>query len=166
MKRMHVMRTLAMILLAAAALVQSPVQSLAQNAEPPAGPQYQAVGNMSQLMISIIYPASDAIFYVERDPPKTEKNWNDLQAQALMLAESGNLIMMPGRKWGGEEWMKDSKVLVDVGAAAYKAAKAKDLDALVALNGDLYNACVVCHEKFRPNYGKRQRAPSAGQGKQ
>ena len=29
-------------------------------------PAYQPVGSMSQLMIDILYPASDAIFYVER----------------------------------------------------------------------------------------------------
>ena len=40
-------------------------------------------------------------------------------------------------------------------AAAYKAAKAKDLDAVLALNEQLYNSCVYCHEDYRPNYRKR-----------
>jgi hypothetical protein len=115
---------------------------------------YQRVGNMSQLMINIIYPTSDALFYIERSPPKTEVEWNLIRNQALMLAESGNLLMMPGRARDQGEWIKDSKMLVDVGAAAYKAAQAKDMDAILALNDQLYNACVVCHKQYRPNYGK------------
>jgi hypothetical protein len=51
---------------------------------------------MSQLMIDIIYPTSDAVFYIGREPPKTDKEWNDFRGQALMLAESGNLLMMEG----------------------------------------------------------------------
>ena len=51
-------------------------------------------------------------------------------AAPFSLAESGNLLMMRGRARDQGEWMKDAKALVDVGAAAYKAAKAKDANAL------------------------------------
>ena len=111
---------------------------------------------MSQLMVDIIYPTSDAVFYIDAQPPKTEKEWNDLRNQALMLAESGNLLMMEGRARDQDNWMKDAKMLVDAGAAAFKAAQAKDLDALVALNAPLIAACVTCHEQYRPGYGKRK----------
>jgi hypothetical protein len=117
------------------------------------------VGSMSQLMIDIIYPTSDAVFYIGREPPKTEKEWNDFRAQALMLAESGNLLMMEGRARDQDQWMKDAKALVDVGAAAFKAAQAKNVDAILALNDQLYAACVICHEQYRPGYGKRKLGP-------
>ena len=120
-------------------------------------PAFQPVGSVSQVMISITYPTSDAIFYVERNPPKTEKDWNDLQAQALILAESGNLLMMGRRARDQGDWIKESQDLVDVGAAAYKAAQAKDLPALLALNQRLNDACVVCHQQYRPNYRKRKK---------
>ena len=129
-----------------AAMAQAPAQ-------PPAA--FQPVGTMKQLMIDIIYPTSDAIFYVDRDPPKNQHEWNALRAQALTLAESGNLLMMPGRARDQENWMKDSKMLVDIGAAAYKAAQAKDLDAIRALNDSLNDACVMCHQQYRPGYHKR-----------
>jgi cytochrome c553 len=134
------------------------VVSLAQ--EPAQSPApFQRVGTMSQLMIDIIYPTSDAVFYIDRQPPKTEKEWNDFRGQALMLAESGNLLMMEGRARDQDQWMKDAKLLVDVGAAAVKAARAKDVDAILALNDQLYAACVTCHEQYRPNYGKRKLGP-------
>jgi hypothetical protein len=136
------MRTVGLILAAGAALAQTPA--------------FKPVATMSQLMIKIIYPTSDAIFYVQRTPPKTEVEWEALQNQALMLAESGNLLMMPGNARDQGDWLKDSKMLVDAGAAAYKAAQAKDLDAVVALNEQLYDACVTCHQQYRPNYRRRR----------
>ncbi|HEX6895700.1 MAG TPA: hypothetical protein VF146_10525 [Bryobacteraceae bacterium] len=120
-------------------------------------PGFQPVGSVSQVMISITYPASDAIFYVERNPPKTEKDWNDLQAQALILAESGNLLLMGSRARDQGDWIKESQELVAVGAAAYKAALAKDLPAILALNQRLSDACVVCHQQYRPNYRRRKK---------
>jgi hypothetical protein len=118
-------------------------------------PTFQPVGTMSQLMVDVIYPASDAIFYAFREPPKNEHEWNILQGQALIVAESGNLLMTPGRARDQDKWIADARLLVDVGAAAYKAAKAKNLDAIVALNQQLNDACVTCHRDYRPNYGKR-----------
>jgi hypothetical protein len=132
-------------LLATAAMAQAPTT-------------FQPVGNMSQLMIDIIYPASDAIFYVDRDPPKNQKQWNDLRSQALMLAESGNLLMMEGRARDQKNWITDSKMMIDIGATAFKAAQAKDLDGIRALNDSLNAACVTCHQQYRPGYHRRPQA--------
>jgi hypothetical protein len=35
-----------------------------------------------------------------------------------MLAESGNLLMMAGRARDQEDWIKDSRMLIDVGSKA------------------------------------------------
>ena len=119
---------------------------------------FHAVGNMSQLMIDIIYPTSDALFYVDRDPPKNQQEWNVLRGQALMLAESGNLLMMESRARDQENWIKYSRALIDLGANAFKAAQAKDLDGIRALNDPLNAACVNCHYQYRPGYHRRQPA--------
>jgi hypothetical protein len=119
---------------------------------------FQPVGNMSQLMIDIVYPTSDAIFYVDRDPPKNQHDWNILRAQALMMAESGNLLMMDGRARDQGNWITDSKMLIDIGTTAYKAAQAKDLDGIRALNDSLNAACVTCHQQYRPGYHRRPAA--------
>jgi cytochrome c553 len=137
------MRILALFFIAALAVAQAPSS-------------FQPVGNMSQLMIDMIYPASDAIFYVERAAPQNDREWGALRATALTLAESGNLLMMDKRARDQGDWIKDAKMLVDAGAAAYKAAQAKNLDAIVALNNQLYAACVTCHEQYRAGYRRRQ----------
>lgn len=136
------MRLLVLLLLTGALSAQAPV--------------FHPVGTVDQIMIGITYPASNAIFYITRNPPKEEKEWTALQNQALMMAESGNLLMMASRARDQDDWIKDSEMLVSVGAAAFKAAQAKDMDALVALSDQLNTACVTCHQQYRPAYRRRR----------
>ncbi len=137
--------TILLLLLACAAFAPAP----SYQASP-----YKNTGNMSQLMVDIIYPASDAIFYIERAPPKNEVEWKAFRTQALMLAESGNLLLLPGRSRDNGKWVEDTKLMIDTGNAAYKAALAKNVEAIVALNDQLTAACITCHKDYRPNYGK------------
>jgi hypothetical protein len=113
------------------------------------------IGTMSELMAKIIYPTSDAILYISTRTPTNEVEWNELQAKALMLAESANLLMTPVRAMQPtEQWMKDAQLMLDAGAAAFEAAKNKDVAALEELNQAVYESCVVCHFHYRPDYGK------------
>jgi hypothetical protein len=123
-------------------------------------PPLAAVGSMSDLMVKMIYPTSDAIFYITTREPKTEAEWGELQAKALTLAESANLLMLPGRARDQDRWMQDAKLMLDAGRAAYRAARAKDVAALEALSDQLYESCTSCHQHYRPNYGRRP-APAA-----
>jgi len=124
-------------------------------------PSFQPVGSMGELMIRIIYPTSDALFYIERDPPKTDVQWNAIRAQALTLAESGNLMLLPNRQRDQGDWIKETKVMIDLAATAYRAALAKNMDGILAVNDKLADSCIVCHQQYRANYPKR--APQAPQ---
>ena len=175
------MRVLGVLLLAGSALLPPPARVSAHQAQtPPASVQpapasvqsaqtsgqpaptpssqalpLQRVGTVSELMVDIIYPASDAVFYITTREPKDEAGWNELRGKTLMLAESANLLLMPGRARDQDRWMADSKLLLDAGTAAFRAAKRKDVDALSALSDQLYQSCVTCHQHYRPNYGRR-----------
>jgi len=116
---------------------------------------FQPVATISQIMVAITLPYSDALLYIERNPPQNDRDWETLQMQALMLAESGNLLMMKGRAKNQGQWMKDAKLLVDAGAAAVKATRAKDIQAVLALNEQIVNSCIICHTQFRS--GRRER---------
>jgi hypothetical protein len=124
-------------------------------APPAVSPTLQSVGTMKELMLDLVYPTSDEIFYVSREEKKSTKDWVDLQHNALILAESANLLMAENRARDKGQWMKDARLLWDVGNKAYIAAKAKDLPALEALNAELYEACQSCHEHYRPGYRRR-----------
>ena len=134
------MRTLALIFLAAAAVASAP--------------PFRPVATISQIMVAITLPYSDALLYIERNPPKGDRDWETLQMQALMLAESGNLLMMDGRAKNQGQWMKDARLLVEAGAAAVTATRAKDLQAVLALNNQIVTACITCHMQFRPRRGR------------
>ena len=130
------------------------------SAPPAPVPRATPIGTMSELMLKVIYPYSDAMFYIQRSPPKNEIEWNELQGKALALAEFGNLMMMQGRARDQDQWLRDAKLLADAGAAAFRLAKGKDVEGIVGLNEQLVTSCTSCHMHYRPNYGRRRPAQS------
>jgi hypothetical protein len=142
---------LVFLLVAGAVLAQAPsTQAPSTEATP-----LKSVGTMSEVMINIIFPTSNEIFYVGRNETKSAKDWEDLRNNALMLAEAANLLMAENRAKDKDRWMKDATLLRDVGTKAFKAAKSKDLEGLKALNDELYEACQSCHEHYRPGYKRK-----------
>ena len=119
-------------------------------------PTFQPVGTIGELMRDIIYPLSDEFFYVMRSPPETDIAWSQLRRSGLMLAESGNLLMLEGRSIPQSDWMDHARELVDVSTAAYEAAESQDLEAIVALSPRLETSCRACHEQYHPRYGRRR----------
>lgn len=121
----------------------------------PEKPGIQSVGTMSEIMLDIVFPTSNELFYVGRNEQKSIKDWDDLRNNILMMTETANLLMADNRAKDKERWMKDAWLLWDVGNRAFKLVKAKDLEGLKALNDDLYEACQSCHEHYRPGYRRR-----------
>jgi hypothetical protein len=130
-----------------------------QDGQPAPAARPAPVGTMSELMLKVIYPYSDAMFYIQRSVPKNDVEWNDLQGKALALAEFGNLMMMQGRARDQAQWLSDAKLLAEAGRAAFIATKGKDVDAIVALNQQLVTSCTSCHMHYRANYGRRNYQP-------
>jgi cytochrome c556 len=113
--------------------------------------------SMRQLMLDLIHPASnDILLSINRGGPKDEKDWATVRRSAVTLAESGNLLMAPGRARDQGDWIRDAKLLADAGTAAYKAAQAKDEKALAALAESIDISCTTCHKQYRPNVFGRE----------
>lgn len=113
---------------------------------------FPPVATVRQLMLDLIHPSSnDILLAIFRGGPKDEKEWAAVRRSAVTLAESGNLLMMEGRARDQGDWVKDAKLLVDVGNSAYKAAQAKDNEALAGLAGAVDHSCTTCHKQYRPN---------------
>ena len=169
------MRRTGLLLLACMTLAQTPyAQAPPGQSAPAPAPESQTpsatpvprpapVGTMSELMLKVIYPYSDAMFYIQRSPPRNEIEWNELQGKALALAEFGNVMMMQGRARDQDQWLRDAKLLAEAGAAAFRLAKAKDVDGIVGLNEQLVTSCTSCHMHYRPNYGRRRPAQNPAQ---
>jgi hypothetical protein len=133
--------------------------------------------NLLQLMRGIVYPASNVIFAAQEDfskqpvPPDastspnplttTYGGWQAVENAGLAIAESANLILMPGRMCSSgrlapvqrADWIKDVQKLREAGRAAYQAAKKKDVDAMVDVSGTISDACSTCHDVYREKKG-------------
>jgi cytochrome c556 len=110
--------------------------------------EFQPVATMKQLMVEIIHPASNEIVLAaNRGQLRSEQDWTAVRRAALALAESGNLLIMRNR---ASDWVAESRSLIDVGTAVYKAADAKDARAVASLTERVDASCTSCHKKFRP----------------
>jgi hypothetical protein len=114
----------------------------------------KAIASIKQIHDAMITPASDTIFNVSKAAPKDEREWAVVRNSAVVLAESGNLLMFAGRAKDRGAWMKMSRALVDAGAAALKAADAKNVSALLQAGDRTLTICETCHEPYRDN-GRR-----------
>jgi hypothetical protein len=114
-------------------------------------PTFQPIGTIHQIMLGIVAPTSDVIFKVPSVAPKTDAEWVAVQNSALTLAETGNLLLLPGRAKDNGEWAKDALAMVAAGAQAYKAANAKDAQAVSDAGDKIYDTCETCHTKYLPN---------------
>jgi len=119
----------------------------------------QPVSTVLELHDAMINPASDAIFNAGVEAPANEAAWTTIRKNAGVVAESGNLLMMPGRARDEGRWMELSSELVEGGKAAMKAAEARKTDELLAASDRIVETCMACHEPYRD--GRKMGAPPA-----
>ena len=118
----------------------------------------RTLANVLQLHELLISPASDAVFNASTDPPTDDKGWTAARNQALILAESSNLLMVGSRVRDNANWMKMSRALVDAAALAADAAEKKDAMALESTTDAITVACMDCHRQYRDG-GRQMGAP-------
>jgi len=118
----------------------------------------RALANVRELHDIMISPASDAVFAASSNQPLDAKGWTDARNQAILLAESGNLLMVGTRVRDTGNWMKMSRAMVDAAALAATAAEKKDAKALEAATDSITTACMECHRPYRDG-GRQMGAP-------
>ena len=121
-------------------------------------PPYKPVTTVLELMESVIAHAAEIYWgsvQVVVDEtgeheqyPKTDEEWETVWAAGLSIAESGNLLMMAPRAVDDGAWMQFARSLVEAGASAAEAAKAKDVERVFAAGEQVYNVCTACHARY------------------
>lgn len=136
--------------------------------------QPQIFADLLQLMRGTLFPASNVVFAAQnlnpadvppaKDPSlatdplaNTYGKWQAVENSALAIAETANLLIIPGRKCSSgidvplknPDWAKFVQGLRDAALLAYKAAQSKNQDAITDASGTLSEACASCHEKYR-----------------
>jgi hypothetical protein len=131
---------------------------------------------MNQLMRGVLYPAANVVFSAQADDPGEVKlsftadpamatdpllstfgGWQAIENAALALAESANLLTIPGRSCANgvpaptkdPAWAMFVQELRDASMKSYTAAVARDQDRMVELSETLSAACAGCHRKWR-----------------
>ena len=113
-----------------------------------APPPVTAVATTKQLMNAMVVPASNAVFNVATEEPKNDDDWMAVQNQAIVLAESGNLLMLGGRAPDNGDWIRFSQAFIDASQATLKAAESKNVDAVSMAGDKLLETCSLCHDKY------------------
>ncbi len=131
--RVRVLGGAVVLLLVSVALTQQPVP--------------RPVATVTQLMQAMMVPASNALFNVPRQVPEDDAGWDAVRNHAVILAESGNLLMIGERAEDSEVWLATSQALADAGEAALEAALARDVEAIMKVGDQIIDACERCHEK-------------------
>jgi hypothetical protein len=124
----------------------------------PAEPPHRTATSTADFMEWILDPAADVIWGSagtittlegeENLAPTTDAQWDLVRNAAALVAESGNLLMLPGRAVDDGDWMELSENLITVGGRAMAAAEARDADQLFEIGGQIYNVCLACHQRY------------------
>jgi hypothetical protein len=122
------------------------------------GPALQPIATIEQIMETTVEPVSNAVFDaavwengVQVGGPKTEDDWKLVQANALMLAETANLLLMDGRAKDQVGWPIRTQAMKDAALEAARAAEAKNTQAIFEAGTHIYQACTGCHLQYIPN---------------
>jgi cytochrome c553 len=87
--------------------------------------------------------------------------WEAVENSSLALAESANLLTIPGRPCANgklvpvqkADWMRFVRELRNAGMAAYAAAQARSQDRMIEVSDQVATSCSNCHAVYRPDRG-------------
>jgi hypothetical protein len=151
-----------LFIVVACALAASVVITGCREPAPPPPPPvpFKAVVDVKALMNGIVDPSADVVWASvaihiteageDHRQPRTDEEWTNVRNHAMMLAESGNLLMMAPRAMADERWTLLSRALLDTASQALAAAERRDAAALLDVGGSIYDVCASCHHTFMP----------------
>ena len=121
------------------------------------GAPYKPVMSVKEMMLATVQPNAFGVFdsavWINGVPtgvPTNDAEWEEVEHHALTLAESANLLMMPGRAKDQGPWMDQALALQDAAMAAAKAAQTKSIDEMFKVGGPLDLVCDNCHRLYPP----------------
>lgn len=81
--------------------------------------------------------------------PTNDYEWTQAESAAFTLAEVSNALLLPGRPRDEDRrWVDYAHELYDAAKKAQAAALARDKQGFFDAGGDIYLACVSCHNHY------------------
>lgn len=128
-----------------------PTLSFSQGVRPEkiAAPKFEAVAETQLLMEGMVSPNFRGLEKTLRGKPDAD-GWIFARGQALLVAESGNLLLLrPPRNQGRDAWMSRAVELRESAVKLARFAAAHDLLHSREILVELAATCNRCHEQFR-----------------
>jgi hypothetical protein len=136
-----------------AILAGVPASAFPQTGPRPAGkftPKLEPVAETKLLMEGLAHANFRGMEKLLRQKPGDAPAWTFLRGQALLVAETGNLLMMrPPRNPGQSPWMERATALRAQAVKLAQAAAREDYAGCKAGMRDLAAACNRCHDSFK-----------------
>jgi len=124
-----------------------------------AAPVVTPVATIKQIMASITGPAAGTVYNsvgtivsvdgIKETAPQNDEEWTALAAAAASLAESGNLMLTPGRAIDNGDWAKWAHELVETSKKAVKAAEEKSTEGILSAGSEINVTCDGCHAQYQ-----------------
>lgn len=113
-------------------------------------PKFDALAETSLLMEGLALPNYRGLEKHLKDKPGDAETWAFVRGQALLVAETGNLLMLrPPRNNGQDAWFQCATELREAAAALAKHAGNRDHDRSRTALLTVSNSCNRCHQTFR-----------------
>jgi hypothetical protein len=107
-----------------------------------------SIATTAEVMSAVVEPSSTAVFRAASNAPQADADWVAVRAQALVLAESGNLLLVGSRLRDADEWARAAAALREAAHGAATAAETRNAAALEAAGEKVYETCEQCHSRY------------------
>lgn len=121
--------------------------------QPAERPKLRAVAETALLMDALLRPNYRGVNVILKNPPAEGEAWAFGRGQALLLAESANLLMLrpPRSGQGADAWLARAADLRDSATKLARLMAARDYDRSRFAVVEVANSCNRCHRAFRVN---------------
>jgi hypothetical protein len=113
----------------------------------------------AQIHSALLTPGSDALFAAESNPPTTAEGWAGVEAGAHKVIEGAALLQTGSRPAKRPDWVRIAAEVEKAARKSQDAARARNIDALAAADGDFTAQCEDCHKAFRDAGGGMMSKP-------
>jgi hypothetical protein len=123
-------------------------------------PPFDTTQSVKDLMANVVDPTADEVWEsvgtimtkegTFEKVPQTDEEWNHVKGSAMAILEVGNLLMLPARSGGNDEWNQRALDLIAQTKRVIQAAEKHDKQGVFDTGSDMYDACVNCHKRFDP----------------
>jgi hypothetical protein len=128
----------------------APAQTKAPPDKGKPAPRLEAVAETRLIMDGLADANYRGLEKMLKQPPPDVEAWTYVRGQALLVGETGNLLMLRPPRGGGQEvWMQRSTELREAGTALARHAANRDYERSRAGLRDVAAVCNRCHQNFR-----------------